>query len=125
MALITAEQMLEALRQSVAEHGEDFVYKPHDADADCVYQEDGYPSCLVGHALSRLLPQAWQNVPGVQGNVDALSLDPEGEALDWDAKIVAWNAQYEQDKRKPWGKALEVAEEVFLDINRNRSTEGV
>lgn len=124
MALITAEQMLEALRQSVAAQGEGFVYGYVDETDACVYiDNDGAPSCLVGHALSRLLPGTWREVPGVEGNTDARSLDTNEEFLEYDAKLVAEAAQMSQDLRETWGEALSAAEEIYSDIARAR--EGV
>src|SRR5690606_23503030 len=46
------EQMLDALRQVVAERGPSYIYKP--PGLFCKYERNGVPSCGVGVALAKL-----------------------------------------------------------------------
>lgn len=130
----TRENVTAALKDIVAEYGEDYVYPA--AGATCTYSqpEDGklVPSCIVGHVIYRLAPEAFAVIAdleaitnfgdsspaqevlrgalgdfGVQDN--SAHLDPLTE--DRDLVYALTEAQGAQDTGHTWGQALE----AYLD----------
>lgn len=109
----TAEDAIQALRDSVdaAPEGPNFVY----THATCTYVDlDGRtPSCLVGHALVRL------GVPiDVLTELDAKDDSAADNLYDFGigderASLIFSAAQQLQDASHPWGDALAAAERHF------------
>lgn len=110
---------IRSLRE-VVKGNEGFVYKSPDPKVPelCHYEWNGKPSCLVGKALRRLAP----NVKFLRnGPIDEINLWPdedpvmEGVKLSGPAIWVFEAAQVVQDRRQPWGLALEKAEEKYRE----------
>ncbi|MFD3952198.1 hypothetical protein ACFWRC_19505 [Streptomyces albidoflavus] len=117
---VTPEQVLDVMREVVAEAGEEFVYKSPTGLGICLYVHRTFgggadvPGCLVGQVLHRL------GVP-----LDELSRYEAQLALTMAPKLVDAgenedlltsalnNAQMTQDAGHPWGAALRAAEEVL------------
>lgn len=135
MALITAAEMLEALRQAVALKGENYVYEyptyeGGEPTAECVYIDPstGGPSCVVAYALDVLRPDIWKASPVVQGNRTANEFTDYREnvlEVTVEAATVARAAQRVQDNEKPWSEALRAAEETYADFLHRHALEGV
>lgn len=104
--MIELDDALNALRETVAVRGGDFVY-----EGQCVYQLNGKPACIVGHVLARLLPEEWRETEIVKRNLSAYLLAEHGLAS-LDAANALDAAQSAQDQEIPWGEALEEAERV-------------
>jgi hypothetical protein len=113
---VTAAQLdhheaIRLLREVVAGR-EDFVYRPPVFGEGCVYRnEDGQPSCLVGHVLYRWNP----TVVPVEENVIG-DLDLADDGVTEDAVQVLAAAQDVQDHGEPedtWGRALAAAEIAY------------
>lgn len=118
--LITVEQLGRALAEVVAEAGSDYQYVTDtgtEIRGRCVYQRDGAPSCMVGHALFKLgvpvdvLAQldvaSEDGEPCAIDDSDAYSvLSDAGFVLDSEAAERAAMAQTKQDSGWTWGAAL-------------------
>lgn len=120
MTILDAEQVVDLLREVVAEKGEGYVY-PHVPNTiggvGCRYEYEGAPSCLVGHVLYRA---GW--------SVEALkSLDESGSSAQdlWYLNLpegvgvvtkaaaeVLEKAQIHQDDGDSWGFAVREAIKV-------------
>lgn len=111
--MITEEQFTQAMRDAVAERGEDWVYPqlPND-DSDrtddwhevgsCIYvHADGTPACLIGLALSKIDPALLPTRAEVEPACNFLvGVVPES------VRYAAQAAQNAQDCGEPWGEAL-------------------
>lgn len=107
---ITEPEFTQAMRDAVAERGEDWVYpKGEEAwegpDGQCRYfLDDGQPACLIGTALCKL------GVPGVrpghEGAYAGLVLHDIYGELPRGIPRAASLAQEVQDEGQPWGEAL-------------------
>lgn len=101
------------IRQVVAEYGTDYIYKaderhPERYGVDCYYQENGQPSCIVGHVLDRAgveYEPYWDD----EGE-DALTVL---ENAPEDLAQALQHAQYAQDDGHTWGEALTAYEEML------------
>jgi len=116
------------LERVVAEYGEDYVYPK--AGATCSYSEQGEPSCIVGHVIAALNPEAFEKIAeledatGVSGSATSVVLG-NWEHTDWSSAVdededlnavtltedgrlaSALNeAQRQQDAGATWGIAL-------------------
>lgn len=103
------DEVLALLEEVVAEYGEDYVYPGHNTTGGCVYTKDGAPSCLVGHALTRLgVPVDFlsEHNDFAVSNIQRLTMDEE--VLD-----MLQTAQETQDIGCTWGHALEDARLVI------------
>ena len=112
MSDYTFDDVAKVLREVVAERP-DYVY-PHDY---CVYRdEDGSPSCLIGHVIQRLDPDYFASI-SEQGNGATV------RGLSWTdrfsvAEVRALRAaQMIQDTGQTWAEALATFE---LQIGRGR-----
>ena len=111
----TLEDVLNAAREVVAEKGEDYVYSG--PGGSCVYaNEDGTPSCLVGHVIHRLDPNVFKHLAEkefVDDTTAAELLTVEEyvpyEFWDMEAERAMNTAQEHQDDGVPWGTALKAA----------------
>ena len=114
MPRFTIDDVMAAMQAVVAEKGEDYVY-PHAGPGgmDCVYAEDGMPSCIVGHVIYRLDPKEFAKVVELEnrsGSAPATSLQDEGYIskgmFDDETEQFLYHAQSQQDAGKTWGEAL-------------------
>ena len=112
------EQFIQAMRDAVAERGRDYVYplgNPDYAlhDSSCVYSTpDGTPACLIGLALSKVMPEAVPEYDAPTETADELLLPLGFSQIVADA---AFAAQTVQDTERTWGLALDVFEDVLAD----------
>lgn len=128
----TAEDVLEAMAKAVEARGEDYKYiypkvktsvywdevKLELSDS-CLYVDpnDGTPSCIVGHAIHTLDPEAFQHLAEAERESPdtqvALRLLEEGflpgDFWTEEAAQVAQAAQSAQDFQLAWGEALRLA----------------
>jgi hypothetical protein len=96
---LTIENVTPVIREIVAEFGEHYVYLP--GNEGCVYQENGKPSCLVGHVFDRMgVPynQRWEEKDASW----VISVNGGDEQLGFALRA----AQYVQDDERSWGEAL-------------------
>ena len=115
MTDITPEEFVQAVRDTVAEKGREFVYKrPSSADdpgpASCLYNPtDQYPhACLFGTALARLgveVPSRFEGegIDTVLTELFGWEFTPENDQV----LQAASRAQSLQDSGHPWGAALD------------------
>lgn len=122
MSKITAIEVLEKFDSLVEKYGEDFIYEVPKYENDfgelvetnnCMYSnEDGTPSCIVGHVLSDVAPElyadthkrSWKILESRE--VDAI---PElKEIFEEDAISVMSVVQDQQDSKNPWGFAVKL-----------------
>lgn len=102
-----------ALRETVAEAGEDFIYR----NDVCCYVADGSPSCLIAKAVTRLgapltMLAGWDSMD--DGSIVCI-ISAFGYPISSNL-VHAWiMAQYCQDRRKSWGDALSAAEEAIAE----------
>lgn len=106
---VTAVEAIAALEAVVAAAGEDFVYPDEDKNefGTCQYlKADGTPSCIAGHVVALLEPEATPLLKHMEGKA-ATSLNFPGRLyFDPFAAHVLDIAQQEQDQGKTWGEAL-------------------
>jgi hypothetical protein len=108
---IDRDRAVELLRQQVEKVGADHVY----GSRVCVYfNDDGCPSCIVGHVLADLgvqLGQVHELASGADmGNGIAINaVRVEGVEMTEGARTVFAVAQRLQDNGETWGDALEGA----------------
>lgn len=117
----TSAEFVQAVRDTVAEYGADYVYETPTPHAACVYRSDGKPSCLFGHALDRL---------GVTQGADDLSLNDIGTINEVLVRLgygyppvrhAALVAQGLQDSGMKWGEVLEEFEAALIEHGYNES----
>lgn len=125
MQFITKEDAIRALREAVAERGEDYVYQLLDGGA-CLYVHNEAPSCGVGLALSKLgVPLSilkQMDDYGLGSSMDDASpvLHENGYALERGAYAAFREFQHTQDSGVKWGAALLfalVADELADDLD--------
>lgn len=98
-----------AMERAVAKRGKDWRY-PRDDDSDQFYRDgvptystpEGAPTCLVGAAMyeaGMTVPKYYQG-----GSAVGVLINQVTTAV----MLAARAAQIHQDRRKPWGEALEV-----------------
>lgn len=135
----TYQDVLDAARKVVAEKGADYVYPRNMGGAGYgqgvpkgkgpVYAEGEIPSCLVGHVIYALDPEAFANLAAVEAELGTVSAEDltlgvcyDAEEDDeygylpsdfWDVEAEALmnTAQNYQDRGKPWGDSLALAED--------------
>ena len=109
---ITATTALNLLEEVVREKGGDYVYPNLDR---CIYFDDeGAPSCIVGHVLAKLgaIEGDLKSKigPGIKVNEALLtSLIIDGIELEEDAMNLLRAAQRKQDEGSTWGAAVSKA----------------
>lgn len=121
MTTYTNAEILTVASEIVAEYGADYLYPGANG---CTYtNEDDTPSCLVGHIVARLDPEAFERVireETARGatNEDRCSQTWSATAMNrradtnfTDAQLMALcDAQERQDCGDSWGYALEALE---------------
>lgn len=108
---LTPEIVTPVIEAIVAEYGEGYVYKKEEREEEawpvkCRYQENGEPSCIVGHVLNRLgveYDPRWD-----EGSQSAQDIIPEGAV-----QKALQAAQSRQDGGNPWGRALKAYKEAL------------
>src|SRR4249919_2795206 len=106
----------DALKECIAERGEDFVYQKLVGSSRCLYihrNDDGTttPGCGVGMALLKLgVPESAFIGPISQNGVAVYDLDLEGFKLTEDAVQYLSTFQGEQDDMATWGESLAIAD---------------
>lgn len=103
--------------QKLVDNIRDLAEKFPDKTSECVYfNNDGTPSCIVGHALSSLGIHA---IPEWANTLTFLHLTNDGvlDEVDYteDEGYVKWVecVQANQDLRETWSKAVSYADELF------------
>lgn len=109
----TKKDVLQAMSEVVAEVGEDRVYQIPKGAYNCVYTDNGEPSCLIGHVINKLDPEAFRELRRADAaytGIAALALQEGGYLPQkfWtkSAMAVASSAQRAQDQGNTWGEAL-------------------
>lgn len=116
MTKLTYTAVQEALKESVEEKGADYVYPYAKGLGACKYAEnDGSPSCIVGHVLAKLDPEMFAKVKEAEGResgsfpvsmlLDAEEFYSEVE-LSFPLVTALASAQNMQDTGSTWGEAL-------------------
>lgn len=116
---MTIEKTIEALKKAVAEKGEDYVYKENEEIGWCLYsdRESGQPSCIVGHVLADLDPEAFARVrawelrsarsAGVSTTIFQRVALPDISPVDRPLILaLLGDVQNQQDDGVAWGPAL-------------------
>lgn len=121
----TNEQVLTVARDIVAEFGEDYVY-PNLADGCSYTNEEGSPSCIVGHIVSRLDPGAFSRIIELETPSDEYTVrayfswsalhmnDTVGTDFTESQQIALSGAQKEQDTGNTWGEALSALTNLLM-----------
>lgn len=104
----------------IAEMNPDFIYQDMAENGDCFYERDGYPSCLIGRALSRHGVSAStlrdiDQAPFGTGVRDLFDTAP-GRS-DWDNVIWLSYVQEFQDQGISWGESVRLANEAERSRN--------
>lgn len=108
---ITEQMLIDSLYEIVAENP-DYVYGDQDAEGFCCYFDDeGEPSCLVGHVLARNGITAEQVEPVKVSCAPAVIREIAEIQLSLEAKILFDSVQCWQDMWEPWARALKLAED--------------
>jgi hypothetical protein len=119
MIEITKSVVREGLQALIDEAGDEFVYAPVEGPAghnQCVYVDNGAPSCIVGRFLVNLgvtverLKKADEARYGGGLSAETLlrELTQEEVVSVWDPSVVyaLQDAQSAQDARDSWGEAV-------------------
>lgn len=123
--IFTVEETLAALKEAVAERGENYVYEadPLSNSGACSYSTvAGAPSCIVGEVLARLTPDIFKSIHDYEwyGEEDGL-FNLREQSIDSKMKIdtgrteipfkddaigLLYRAQAMQDSGLSWGFAV-------------------
>lgn len=110
----------DALRAVMREEGADYVYPPAKDQTGCFYNKPGVPQCIVGRALSRLVPDF---KPDEGGTVIGFADQLRDLGFENDAILCLQMAQRMQDRGHTWGAAVEAAghvSDILLYANKWR-----
>ena len=122
------ERVLQVTREIVDERP-GYIYETvarYDHGAGCWYSDNmGNPSCLVGHVIQRLDPEAFQEVVEFEKAEErsdaAINLAMQGPHLRALMTRDAWQAmqaaQNRQDEGQSWSEALYAAENLGADAD--------
>lgn len=126
MTKFNRDNVLSTLASIVDEYGADHVYER--AGAACYYSnEDGTPSCIVGHIIYRLEPDVFQQIHGWEwadgeypDSCAVFNLGDEGFELDYESEAEAefligalGQGQGAQDSGRAWGEAEDTIRAVM------------
>jgi hypothetical protein len=114
MKTITAAQAIKALRK-VVKGKENYVYEKV-GGTQCLYLQDGKPSCGVGHVLVKL--EVPIDLISKVENRNANVIGFHGIPISDDAAFVLGRFQNCQDTGGTWGQALRQAEEAYSMVTR-------
>mgnify|MGYP003441213565 CR=1 FL=1 len=122
-ARFTLDDVLNATRKIVEEKGGDYRYDPE--GHGCLYAADGTPSCLVGHVINALDPEAFTILAGMEADRSMSMPAVELRDGDWlaedfwsdDAEVAMQAAQDAQDSGLTWGQAVYAAENLGADAD--------
>lgn len=123
MKPLSVEETIAKLEAIVAKYGEDYVYQlPTYEDESgelesCMYSnQDGTPSCIVGHVLKEVSPKYFKSVherEWEQLDSNAVyNLSGIYQYFEERAVNLLSNVQFDQDDGVTWGEAVE--ESVLL-----------
>lgn len=114
---LSQKKFIELAKKAVAKMGPDYIYRPPGGYGCVYFDEEGEPSCILGHIISDLGITS-ENV----GNHNSKTCDKIiGSKNDspWRGKIMVHasprvqvalrDLQRKQDMGVPWGRALEEA----------------
>ena len=124
--IFTREETLAALKEAVAERGEDYTYKtdPLSFSEACSYSTvAGESSCVVGNVFKRLVPDIFESIHEYEWyNEEDGKFDLHEQSLhrfmkigykqeveipfEVDAITLLKTAQFEQDYGTSWGESL-------------------
>lgn len=113
---LTPDIVTPIIRELVEEFGADYIYKEDQLgtiERQCSYQENGSPSCIVGHVLHRAgvaYNPRWEN------NAARAVLGNDGAS--WEVGRSLQVAQAHQDTGHTWGEALRAYEEELAECER-------
>lgn len=104
---VTASALAEAVVE-VANERPDYVYEVPNSGI-CLFQVDGKPSCIVGHALARLGAPAelLETLDAEELSIDPAFVEVEALKCDVDREVeFLQRVQLLQDGGTPWGEAV-------------------
>ncbi|WP_217181590.1 hypothetical protein [Streptomyces sp. AC495_CC817] len=110
----TNAEIVAAARDAVAEKGAGYIYSnPSSHGPVCVYAAlDGAPSCIVGHVLAKIDPEAFASVAEWERDPHTVGTGVREAFADLELNftvaqvIVLEKAQNLQDHGRYWGVAL-------------------
>ena len=109
MSKHTQDEITAALHAAVELKGADYKYESPNPEGDCVYSDEGAPSCIVGHVVHRLDLEAFQSVVEREERFGTFSADtlPEFTEFDTEERVLKAlaTAQGVQDAGYSWGDA--------------------
>ena len=112
--MITDEQVLDALIESLRERGPDFKYEKEEGLSNCTYSTaDEEPSCLVGKVVHKLDPEAFREMAHREHNGMGVLMRPADEVLPEFLEIsekmlaILYGVQTDQDKQLPYRRVAE------------------
>lgn len=118
----TLDQVLDAAREAVNEKGSEYIYPG--AGSACFYATyNEKPSCIVGHVIFKLDPEAFATIATAEREGGESKAATDLEYSDWlpdnfwtaDAATAMQYAQVAQDEGATWGDALAAAEDLGAD----------
>lgn len=117
--VVDLEELVATFEQIIKEYGSDYVYTPPTEFSGCEYKTDGKPGCIVGHAIARLSPEAFRQLPyDIHQRFNAEKLDVNEYStnlrnfkmrLTTGAAQFAQAIQSSQDGGNTWGKSFDAA----------------
>lgn len=124
MTTLTKNAVTETLKSLLAEKGEDYIYPG--AGRNCTYSEgDGAPSCIVGHVVAALDPEAFKQIVEVEryegeswsaAQMFSEGFGEAGATVATDSAVLATAlqlAQEVQDSGASWGDAVKAYNEAI------------
>ena len=123
--LIGIGPVVKVLKEIVEEYGQDHVYEEY--NGNCMYaEEDGSPSCIVGHVMHRMTPDYYNEVVEAERIYGAAGVTEIGHAgmcgyaeddeaiprtadmvFSPEALVLLARAQIMQDTGNPWGISVD------------------
>jgi hypothetical protein len=125
---LNRDAVSETLHKIVEETGPDYVYQiPEGTYGDCVYADPvtGAPSCIVGHVVAALDPEAFERMAKFEDEAGPFTIMSAIDPNDWarvdvglevdsaDLRSALAMAQEAQDRGMTWGEAQEYFDRVL------------
>lgn len=108
----TYEEVLQSLKEIVHAKGENYIY-PRAKDGCVYFEDDGQPSCLIGHFMYEQRLVTYDDAPNYEEqnaeNAAAIMEANEIARFDERAILLMQAAQENQDWGRPWGASLAMA----------------